>query len=411
MPDEAIRPALELAFAASVLAARPPTSVPLPAALRPFARFQKLPTAALAAVRRVLDADDAFRERLAASVDADLLGRPSQLYLARPPHWEAELAAAVAEQDLAQAIALDAREERSARRRLAAAEAAARRAGAELAAATLELAVRADGVAVLERRAAELERALAGSEEERRGLERRLRAAEQRANAAEQRANAAEARANAAEQRLAEMEAAPPTNGPTVPAVGPAVDRALEVMDDAVVRLAAAVERARGLLEPSPASTPGPRERRREPLAVVRGLPAHAAELARAWLATPGVILLVDGYNVAKLGWPRESLPVQRERLLDALEAMEARLGTQVEVVFDGADLGAARPSGRRHVRVSFSPPGVSADEMILELLAALAAAIPVIVATDDGAVREAARRRHGATLIGSRQLLAAARC
>lgn len=409
MPDEAIRPALELAFAAVVAAARPPASVPLPAALRPLARFQKLPTTALAVVRRVLDADDALRSRLAATVNADLLGRPSQLYLARPPGWEAELASLVAEQDAARAASLDARAERSARRRLAAAQEAAQRVAAELAAATIELAARADSVARLERRAAELERALAGSEGERRGLERRLRAAEQQAAAASERA--------AVLERAAALEAgaAPVARVPAAPAVAPivAVDRALEVIDDAVVSLAAAVERARALLEPAPAPAPsaGPRERRRVPLAVVRGLPADSAELARAWLAMPGVILLVDGYNVAKLGWPGESLPVQRERLLDALEALEARLGTQVEVVFDGADLGAAGPSGRRHVRVSFSPPGVSADEMILELLAALATAIPVVVATDDGAVREAARRRHGATLIGSRQLLTAARC
>ena len=99
----------------------------------------------------------------------------------------------------------------------------------------------------------------------------------------------------------------------------------------------------------------------------------------------------------------------ERERLLDALEELVARHGTAVHVVFDGADLWTA-PPGRRHLRIEFSPAGVTADDVIVEEFGELAAGRPAGGGVPfDGEVRQGARA-GGANVISSEQLLAVAR-
>jgi predicted RNA-binding protein with PIN domain len=135
---------------------------------------------------------------------------------------------------------------------------------------------------------------------------------------------------------------------------------------------------------------------------------ADAPEAALHLVKSPGVLLLVDGYNVAKLGWPGLTLADQRSRVLDALDELAARYGTDVHVVFDGADVGPAA-TGRRYLRVEFSPAGVTADEVIVRLAEDLPVERPVVVATNDGEVRAGARAA-GANVVSSDQLLAIAR-
>ena len=65
--------------------------------------------------------------------------------------------------------------------------------------------------------------------------------------------------------------------------------------------------------------------------------------------------------------------------------------------------------SPRPAVRVRFSPPGVEADDVIIELAGSIPAIRPVIVASSDRRVRDGARR-HGANLLGARQLTEALR-
>jgi rRNA-processing protein FCF1 len=77
-------------------------------------------------------------------------------------------------------------------------------------------------------------------------------------------------------------------------------------------------------------------------------------------------------------------------------------------VVFDGADV-VAPPAGRRLVRVRFSPPGVTADDVVRDEVAALDPAIPVAVVTNDRDLRRRVRA-EGANVIASDQLLALAR-
>jgi hypothetical protein len=63
----------------------------------------------------------------------------------------------------------------------------------------------------------------------------------------------------------------------------------------------------------------------------------------------------------------------------------------------------------RRGVRVSFSPPGVEADDVVIARAAEVPAHRPVTVASNDRRVREGAQAA-GANVVSSPQLLAALR-
>ena len=86
IPNELIRDALE---AALVVAIKDPAGSPK--SLQPFLKFQKMPARAMPAVRKVLDTDDAFRERVASVVALGVLDQAGVLFLTRPEGWEAEL--------------------------------------------------------------------------------------------------------------------------------------------------------------------------------------------------------------------------------------------------------------------------------------------------------------------------------
>jgi predicted RNA-binding protein with PIN domain len=102
-------------------------------------------------------------------------------------------------------------------------------------------------------------------------------------------------------------------------------------------------------------------------------------------LALPRAHLVVDGYNVTKTSWPDLSLERQRDRLLTGLAPLVARRGAEVTVVFDaGATTERPVVSKPRGVRVLFSPPGVIADDVIRDLVAAEPRGRPVIVVSND---------------------------
>ncbi len=115
--------------------------------------------------------------------------------------------------------------------------------------------------------------------------------------------------------------------------------------------------------------------------------------------------VLVDGYNVAKLAWPQLDLEAQRMCCIDACEDVARRHGTEIVVVFDGA-LVAGASSPRRLVRVTFSPEGVSADDVVRSEVAGLADATPVVVVTNDQAIVHDVRG-FGANVVSSEQWLA----
>ncbi len=132
------------------------------------------------------------------------------------------------------------------------------------------------------------------------------------------------------------------------------------------------------------------------------GLP-HAAsgtdEPSRlnAWLGLPAAHLIVDGYNVSKAGFPELTLALQRDRLVRLLGTLAARTSAEVTVVFDGAAVVAPPPAGRG-VRVLFSPPGVIADDVIRDLVAAEPPGRVVVVVSSDREVADGVRRAGART-------------
>src|SRR6201999_1834424 len=96
---------------------------------------------------------------------------------------------------------------------------------------------------------------------------------------------------------------------------------------------------------------------RRVPLPLPGGLLDDSIEAVEHLLRAPGLLLLVDGYNVTMTGWPELPVVEQRRRLLVALGETAARTGTEVDVVFDGADVEplSVPRQVRRMVRVRFS--------------------------------------------------------
>jgi predicted RNA-binding protein with PIN domain len=126
----------------------------------------------------------------------------------------------------------------------------------------------------------------------------------------------------------------------------------------------------------------------------------------------PGVVLIVDGYNVTISSWPHLELSRQRHQLVNALAELAIRVGPSVQVVFDGADAGGRvgpPAAARRKMRVTFSPEGVDADDVIVELVEGLDPELPVVVATDDREVRQLVGRL-GANVVSVAQLLAVLR-
>ncbi|MDQ0403337.1 NYN domain-containing protein [Streptomyces sp. NBC_01723] len=123
-------------------------------------------------------------------------------------------------------------------------------------------------------------------------------------------------------------------------------------------------------------------------------------------LALPQAHLVVDGYNVTKTGYPQMPLEKQRLRLLGQLSQLAAQTGAEMTCVFDGAELAApvllAPPRG---VRVLFSKPGVTADELIRQLVRAEPPGRPVIVVSTDREVADGVARA-GARPVASVVLL-----
>lgn len=449
LSDEVLRPALEVAFAIAVAGSRLRPPVAAPSSLKRFLKFQKLPGSALAVVRRAIEDDQEFRVRAASVASVELAGEIGWRWLVRGDGWEAEVAdlvARAAEDDESEAIG---RADRTATRQRDAAERAAVKARAALTVTKEELAREHERRTAAERtstdavrRAEELERQLADHRLD-------LRKARDQADAARGSVHDLRHQLDAAERRVVELgerlereivarvgaeERA--AGAAVLPADGQDPDRL--VIDKSAVAgaLASLTDAAGGLRElagalettakafgagPPPAfersqlggrdvprNRSTDRRRRRTPLGIPGGLLDDSAEVALHLVKQPEVTLIVDGYNVAKLGWPTADLPEQRDRLLDGLEDLVRRIGVRAVVFFDGADV-SCPPTGRRLLRVRFTPAGVLADDEIRELAASLPPDQPVVVATNDQEVVRGVRS-SGANVITSEQLLAIAR-
>jgi predicted RNA-binding protein with PIN domain len=293
-----------------------------------------------------------------------------------------------------------------------------------------------------ERRAAEAEKATAAAAQTAAAAERRAVSAEQavaeverRAVAAERSAAAAERRARAAEHDAAvEARAA---SGVGRPSTGDLDGRALDQVARAAEDLAVALRRLASGPPPPGAPVPGsgagpgfealprpppPRRppappplpvtglgkpvparprpaTRRAPVQVPPGMLHDDPAAVAAMVRTPGLAVIVDGYNVSMLAWPGATAADQRDRLCDALVEFQLRTRCEVTVVFDGADVPGVRPLRRRGLRVVFSVAGQEADEVVVGEVMFRPAEVPVIVVSSDREVRVMSEA-EGATVL-----------
>jgi predicted RNA-binding protein with PIN domain len=377
VPDEVLRPALELAvgFAAAGAKLRPPS--PFPSGLKRFLRGHKLSSTALAEVRVAIEGDDEFRGRLATVATADLVDEVGVLWLSRPDGWQSAVAGLLPDKVIADQAAT----RREERRRIAAQENAAR-GRAELLAITAELdrerAAKASVVGDRDRLKAELEEVRA-----------RLREAQRAEHATAQ--TLAKAESELTTLRRVTVEPAPSI----VPAVDTVamrnvLDGALAasadvaaLLNDALVELA----RASRASEDAPAEPVRQAKARRKPIRLPGGVLTGTVEAAEFVLRTKGTRTFVDGYNVAKLGWPSLDLDQQREQCIVTAENTAKRWNMTMAIVFDGATIEGAHTVTRRKLRIVYSPAGISADDVLRAEVAGVDVATPVVVVTNDRAI------------------------
>ena len=448
-PDALVQAACEVAVEVARAGRRASPPVPVPGPMRPLLRFTRLPEAALAVVRRVLDQDDELRRRVLSHLDEagvrERVDEPSLLFLERPEGWAESLAALAAAGEEEAAAAAGARAEGAAARRLTVVQAALDRAEVALEAARREaealraeageerrarLAARSD-LGRLRKKVRELEAPppgpangqAGGAKEEVASLRAALAAAEERA---------ARAEALAEELRAAPLPAAAPddpASGRVAPCPPPldqvAAAAAVAAAVEAVGALAEALARAAAVLgadrpahegwpttapvvrgEPERAPWPHRAAPVRRPAPLPPAVFDDTVEAAEHLLRLPGVRVLVDGYNVTITSRGGLPLEAQRRWLLDATAGAAARTGATFDVVFDSADAGRAAVGGRAlGVQVRFTAPGEEADDVVLDLACRIPARHPVVVVSDDRRVREGAQRL-GANVLGVAQLV-----
>lgn len=393
-----LRPAIEYAvlIAREGQKLRPPLAHP--PGFKKYLRMQRIPASALSSLRRTIEADDEFRSRIARGAVPDLVDEIGRLWLQRPSGWEERVRRLVAEAEAADEEADADRRLRRAEKRREAAEQAAARARAELVVLTEQLTDRDGVIEGLRSDVAKLTDELESLRAELADIRTEARHSRDRERAAVAKLAAAEA------ARAVAVDARGRAEGVRDEVLA---DRAALVAERSdLARLAATAEslaaQLAALAAPSETGRPAPVRRTALPLpGGVMGDTDAAAE----YLLRSGASVLVDGYNVAKLAWPGLELPDQRAVLLDGVENLVKRFGSDVTVVFDGADVIGATADGRRIVRVVYSPAGVVADDVIRDEVQRLPATRPVVVVTNDQAiVRDV--RAMGANTMSSEQLL-----
>ncbi|MEV0095740.1 NYN domain-containing protein [Streptomyces sp. NPDC050738] len=403
------------------------TVAELPAQLRQYARFTPTRRAKFAgnAMAAALESDPLFRQRIGERLKesqpeltgalesgsppaaADPVDVAAAAYVLRPVGWVKLVAAAGEEAQRADAERAD----EEGRREL-------ERLREELAGA------RAETRAENERLRAELDAARKDAE----SLQRKLRSAHSdikrgeaalrrthgeidaiKAEAAAQAASA-EAESRRLKARLGEAESVAEAGRRAVREGRSVEDMRLRLLLDTVLDAAQGLRRELAL--PPAAQRPADLVDAVEPGRMspkdiaARALSDMDPALLDQLLALPQAHLVVDGYNVTKTGYPQLPLEKQRLRLLGGLSMLAAQTGAEMTCVFDGAELAApvllAPPRG---VRVLFSKPGVTADELIRQLVRAEPSGRPVVVVSTDREVADGVAK-SGARPVASALLL-----
>ncbi|MFD0414492.1 NYN domain-containing protein [Streptomyces sp. NPDC127108] len=403
------------------------TVAELPPQLRQYARFTPSRRVKFAAnaMAAALESDPLFRQRigerlreaqpeLAEALDsgtpppaADPLDVAAAAYVLRPLGWVKLVTAAGEEAQRADAERAD-EETRAELERLRAELAAAR---THTKAETERLRAELDAA---KREADATHRKLRGALSDIKRGEAALRKAAAEADAAraegQAQLSAAESEARRLKARLGEAEAALEATRRAAREGRSVEDMRVRLLLDTVLEAAQGLRRELALPPVSvrPAETvdavePG----RMTPKDIAaRALSENDPAILDQLLALPQAHLVVDGYNVTKTGYPTMPLEKQRLRLLGSLSQLALQSGAEVTCVFDGAELAApvllAPPRG---VRVLFSKAGVTADELIRQLVRAEPPGRPVIVVSTDREVADGIAKA-GARPVASAVLL-----
>jgi hypothetical protein len=399
-----LRSALEFAILMAAEGQKRKPALPFPKELRPFFNKPRLPNSALGRLRRCIEGDPLFRARLSAGALPELVDEIGQLWLAGDEGWEQQAAGLASVADAAVEDVDFKTQLKRAEKRREAAEQAAVRAQAEL--------VHRDEVVQMQSTEIDGLRAeLAKSEEIALEIRTELLDARMDVRHARDREAAAEAKWVTVNDQLAASRRQPVPQQPAL--AEPVLDNLAEVAAAALAARALAEQLEALLLAPTVAvrslsQAPQARDSRpinRTPVMLPGGVIGSSSEAAEH-LARSDALMLIDGYNVAKLGWPNHPLERQRAALLDALENLARRFGTDVTVVFDGASIVGAYTDRRRLVRVVYSPEGVIADDVIRNEVKRLPTNRAVVVVTNDAEiVRDV--RADGANVVPSNALLA----
>lgn len=399
----------------------------IPAPLRRVARFEPRRRGRLAATQIAarLETDEEFRGQVAehvrenqpqlaegleggaVPVAADPVAVAAAAYLLRPEGWMHQVdraGEALAREEAAAEEAAGAAELARLQQQVAEAREAGR---AEAQRLRSELRETRTEVANLRRKLREARDRTARAEQE--AAEAR-EAAEKERTEAGQAASTAESELRKLRGKLADAEAATEAARRAGREGRSADDARLRLLLDALVDAAQGLRRelalpatisrpadALGAAEPkhpAPAEVPG------------RGLAEDDPVLLDHLLALPQLHLIIDGYNVTKGGYPSLTLETQRKRLLGGLGALVAQNRVEVTCVFDGAELTTPPPvAAPRGVRVLFSDPGETADDMIRRLVRAEPQGRALVVVSSDREIVDDVRR-SGARPVPSTMLL-----
>jgi predicted RNA-binding protein with PIN domain len=235
-----------------------------------------------------------------------------------------------------------------------------------------------------------------------RGAERSIAEAQEHSDAAAARLHAVEAENRRLRNRLAAAEAQVENARRAARAARGAEEARLRVLLDVLQEAAQGLRRELAL----PASITLPADlvaaEARSGTAEMpgQGLPDDDPKFIDQLLTIPRIHLLVDGYNVTKTGYGDRPLADQRAKLLAGLEGLASQTKAEITCVFDGAEIDSpiALVNSRR-VRVLFSSPGETADELIIRLVRAEPEGRPVAVVTSDKEIIAAVRREKARTV------------
>jgi predicted RNA-binding protein with PIN domain len=393
-----LRSAIEFAVEVARLGQKNRPALNFPVELKPMFRLQRIPSAALGKLRRAIEAAPEFRSALGQAATPELVDEIGCLWLAQPEGWEqtARELAQTADQRVAERE--EANELRREQRRREAAEQVAVRARSEVAAALARVSELESELSELSIRYGETQSDLDRIRKE--IHEARTEARHERDRSAAARAEASRAiaaleaeREQRNEMELVQNQAEASRNQQSVEIQG--LRDALEMARALVGHLAE--------LTPEPASTLAGEMARtvgavRVPLAVPGGVRGDS-DLATDHLLRSGALVVVDGYNVAKLVWPNHALIEQRTRLIDAVETAAQRSGAEILIVFDGANVIGAHASKRRMIRIIYSAEGSIADDLIRSEVRRTPVDRSVVVITNDAEIIRDVRAMGANTL------------